>query len=188
MHAPSPRVVVIGSTFAGKTALIKRIMELRFDDRTETTTGTAFFLYKSDHPKHPEIQIWDTAGMERYRSVNSLYYREAVAAILVFDLTRLGSFQELESWRDEFLTNAPPNPTIIVCANKCDLMDEIEVEPDEIQQFCNTYDLPLFQTSAFTGEGINPAIRELLDRIPLIEAPESTILTPALSEEKKCKC
>jgi small GTP-binding protein len=183
---PVPRVVVIGTAAVGKTALINRIIHSRFDTITQPTTGTAFYEYKSDHPVHPEVQHWDTAGKERYRSVNSVFYREAIAAILTFDLTSFQSFQELESWLNEFITNAQPNPTVVLCGNKCDLGDQLEVEPDDIRQFCDAHQLSFFQTSACTGEGVAELMAGLLNGIPALQAPTSTqILVP---ENEKGKC
>jgi small GTP-binding protein len=186
MKSITPRVVVIGTAAVGKTALINRIIHSRFEAITAPTTGTAFFEYKSEHPVHPEIQLWDTAGMERYRSVNSVFYREAIGAILTFDLTSIQSFTELESWLDEFTTHAQPNSTVVLCGNKCDLADQVEVEPDEIRTFCDTHQLQFFQTSACTGEGVPELMNGLLNAIPAAQAPTSTeILVP---QEVKGKC
>ena len=179
-----PRIVLIGSTSVGKTSLINRIIDDKFEPFTSPTTGTAFFQYHTKDPDHPEIQIWDTAGMERYRSLNRIFYHEAVGAILCFDLTNKRTFDDLESWLDEFITEAPPNPSIVLVGNKCDLSDVIEVENDEIQVFAKEHHLRYFTTSAFNGDGVNEMLNALLSMIPKSTNVETTNLE--VEESKGC--
>jgi small GTP-binding protein len=184
----SPRIVVIGSASVGKTCLINRIVECKFSSVTAPTTGTAFYAYRPEHPDHPEIQLWDTAGMERYRSLNKVFYREAVGAILVFDLTSYSSFQDLDSWLREFIANARSNPCIVLCGNKSDLQDEREVQENEIVSFCADHDsLNFFETSAQTGDGVSRMMKCLLDLLPKEAfAIQTTVLSPEEPKEKGC--
>lgn len=183
----TPHVVVIGSASVGKTSLINRIIENKYDPITSPTTGSAFFQYKSNNPNHPEIQLWDTAGMERYRSLNSIFYREAVAAVLVFDITKFTSFQELDDWLKEFITQAPPNPSIVIAANKNDLRDDAEVTPEDIQAYASQHQLDYFATSAFTGENVEEMIDCLLNKIPKVPSTvETTVIDVAEEPQKKC--
>jgi small GTP-binding protein len=153
---------------------------------TPPTTGTTFFQYKTDHPDHPEIQLWDTAGMERYRTLNNVFYRGAVAAILVFDLTSYQSFTELDSWLKEFTTNARPNSCVVLCANKLDLADARQVDSDEIISFCKDHDdLNYFETSACTGEGVDTMVKALLQILPKEEAVVET-LSLVVEEKQQC--
>jgi small GTP-binding protein len=187
MRSSGPRVVVVGSASVGKTSLINRIVESRFTPITAPTTGTTFFQYNTGHPDHPEIQLWDTAGMERYRSLNNVFYREAVAAILVFDLTSYQSFSELESWLKEFTTCARPNSSVVLCANKLDLADAREVDADEIISWCKDHDdLNCFETSACTGEGVDTMVKALLQILPKEDAAVETVVIPV--DEKFTCC
>jgi len=154
---------MLGSTSVGKTSLINRITENKFDPNTPPTTGAGFFHYKTGTR---EIQIWDTGGMERFRALNSVYYRGAVGAILVFDLTNNDSFQELESWRNEFISNTNSNPVILLVGNKCDQTSDIEVEDSDIKQYTDEHGLPFFKTSALTGENVGSVLEALLKLIP----------------------
>jgi small GTP-binding protein len=180
--------VVVGSASVGKTSLINRIVDSRFEPLTTPTTGTAFYQLKTDHQDHPEIQLWDTAGMERYRSVNSVYYREAVAAILVFDMTNFQSFQESESWLNEFITHAQPNPAVVLCGNKADLAEAFEVEEDQIQSFANQHELRFFQVSAATGESVIEMVRYLIQALPVTQTPVSTTLILTPERKRDCEC
>jgi small GTP-binding protein len=186
MQGVTPRVVVIGSTSVGKTSLINQIISSRFDLLTAPTTGTAFHLYKSDHPIHPEVELWDTAGMERFWSVNTSFYREAAGAILVFDLTSYASFEEMGSWLREFIAHAPANPAIVLCGNKCDLGGSMEVDEDAVRIFCQDHHLSYYQTSALSGNGVSEMMCALLSQIPMSQVAVST--AQAVGSEKSWTC
>lgn len=181
-----PKVVLIGSTAVGKTSLIKRLTENTFDNSTSPTTGTAFFQLKTESPDHPFIQIWDTAGLERYRSLNRIFYHEAVGALLVFDLTRAQSFMELDSWLNEFVTEAPLNPSIVLLGNKSDLKDLIEVENDEILSFANEHGLKYFSTSAATGDGVEEMLNYFLTILPKANKVDTTNIEVQKEESGCC--
>jgi small GTP-binding protein len=187
--ASVPRIVVIGNTSVGKTSLITRIVQSEFIENTSPTTGTAFYAYRPKNPDHPEIQLWDTAGMERYRSLNKVFYREAIGAFLVFDLTNYASFQDLDSWIREFIANAKPNPCIVLCGNKSDLVNERNVADDEIVAFCSDHNaLNFYEVSAKTGEGTETAMSCLLELLPTEKFTiETTVLVlPEQSQESCC--
>jgi small GTP-binding protein len=179
--------VVIGDTSVGKTCLINRIVNGSFTPITAPTTGTAFFALHADHPDQKEIQLWDTAGMERYRALNKVFYREAVGAIIVFDLTSYPSFEDLDSWLREFMANARPNPSIVICGNKLDLADERQVEDEEIMHFCADHNaLNCFETSAKSGEGVERMMKCLLDLLPKEACAVQTTVLSVQEEEKGC--
>jgi small GTP-binding protein len=186
--AKGPRIVFIGSAAVGKTTLIMRVLESRYVEQLAPTPCATFYRCKCTHAAHPEVQLWDTGGMERYRSVNQVFYRDAVGALLVFDLTSHVSFEEIDSWLQEFITNARPNPSVVLCGNKKDLIDERDVEDNEITSFCRARgNLSFFETSAVTGEGVDLALMTLLDLIPVDEHPVQTaVLLPEAPKEKKC--
>jgi small GTP-binding protein len=165
-----------------------RVLESRYLEQLAPTPCATFYRCKFAHTTHPEVQLWDTGGMERYRSVNQVFYRDAVGAILVFDLTSHVTFQELDGWLQEFITNARPNPSVVLCGNKKDLIDEREVEESEIISFCRARgNLNFFETSAFTGEGIDLALFCLLDLLPVDEHPVQTeLLVPQEPQKEGC--
>lgn len=184
MKPSVPRIVMLGTTSVGKTSLINRIVYSKFDANAPPTTGAGFFQYKSPPPEEREIQIWDTAGMERFRSLNNVYYQRAVGAILVFDLTNLDSFKELDSWRDEFISKTSPNAIIILVGNKSDLEDQIEVDKNDIDQYCSQHGLKYYETSACTGHNVTNVITELISMLPPSE--DNVVSSPL--EEKKGGC
>jgi small GTP-binding protein len=180
----APAVAVIGSPSVGKTSLVNRIVGNKFLSITAPTTGASFHVY---HPPldSPEIQLWDTPGMDRYREQNSPFYREAIGAIIVFDLTSYSSFKELGNWVSEFTGAARANPAIVICGNKGDLQDAREVENEEIIAFCDVHNgIPYFEVSAYTGEGISQMMNCILEMVPTDAAVETRGAVE--SNERRC--
>jgi small GTP-binding protein len=185
-----PPIVVIGSPCVGKTSLVNRLTQGKFTSITAPTTGTAIHLYHASG-EVPELQLWDTPGMDRYRRETTEFYTEAVGAILVFDLSSFTSFQELDSWLDEFMASSRPNPAIVICGNKADLQDSREVEDDEIVAFCNSHNnLPYFEVSACTGDGLTQMMHSIAELIPPeapIETSAATLSEPqSQASERRC--
>ena len=100
-----------------------------------------------------QLQIWDTAGTERYNSMGQSFYRNSEACVLVFDLTLPDSFKNVENWRKDFLSSLnPPDPNtypFILVGNKSDIKNNILVNNDEIDAYCKEHNnMPYFATSA----------------------------------------
>ncbi|XP_060682464.1 ras-related protein Rab-20 [Hemiscyllium ocellatum] len=128
MMKPDVKVVILGDMNVGKTSLLHRYTERRFQE-TLSTVGGAFFL--KQWGRH-SVSIWDTAGREQFHGLGSMYCRGAAAVILTYDVTSRQSLRELE---ERFLTltdTAQPDCIFAVVGNKCDLTDDC-VETDETQ-------------------------------------------------------
>ena len=183
------KVVFIGKSNAGKTSLVTRVTENRFDNNTRPTTSTAHFSFKPDE-SDPDLEItfWDTAGMEKYRAINQIYYREAVGAILVFDLTARDSFEELDMWKGDFLAGDPqPNAILILAGNKCDLGSPVVTE-EEARTWAEDNGVLYFQVSAKTGEGVAELVDALVKTIPRkCSEPEERIVPLEDPPEKQKK-
>jgi small GTP-binding protein len=112
-----------------------------------------------------KIQIWDTAGMEKYQNITTSYYRSANAGIILFDLSNRDSFNSLDRWINTFYENTNPlnHTCLIVIGNKKDKEDKIEDE--EIKQFMSVRKLEYFETSAKTGEGVIEALDSVTNRL-----------------------
>lgn len=118
------KIVVMGDVAVGKTSLVTRMVHNTFEENQVTTIG-ASFLAKIVKMQGEEIKlnIWDTAGQEKYRSMVPLYYKNADAAILVFDLTSNESLHQLEMWVKDLKEQGPPNVALMIAANKQDIYD-----------------------------------------------------------------
>ena len=114
------------------------------------------------------LQLWDTAGAERYHSIGSGFYRNSETCVLVFDLTTPESFTNLEGWRREFLENlSPPEGEkypFVLLGNKSDIKEEIKVKNEDIEKFCKEHnDMPYFSVSAKSGENVEESFLKVAD-------------------------
>eukprot|EP01061_Rhynchopus_euleeides_P036302 TRINITY_DN611_c1_g1_i1.p1 TRINITY_DN611_c1_g1~~TRINITY_DN611_c1_g1_i1.p1 ORF type:complete len:208 (+),score=102.96 TRINITY_DN611_c1_g1_i1:61-684(+) len=151
------KVIILGDTGVGKSSLMGRYVNDKFDIRYKATIG-ADFLTKdlSVDGVSVTLQIWDTAGQERFQSLGSAFYRGADACMLVFDLTSQDSFAHLSSWYDEFIIQAGEGREFVLVGNKSDLDDKRCVSQKAALQWAqkqaNSDDedkrIPYFETSA----------------------------------------
>lgn len=110
------------------------------------------------------LQIWDTAGQERFQSLGNAFYRGADACVLVYDITSLHSFQRIQTWRDNFLHQSSPDDPesfpFLLMGNKADLEEERAVSHEEAAAYCDKQKcMKLFETSALTGQNLDPSMR-----------------------------
>lgn len=157
---------MLGDTCVGKTSLVNRLISDAFDNSTQPTAAASFFHYKATSPDSQSMQIWDTAGMEQFKSLNSLYYRNAVGGVLVFDITSRKTFESLQGWYDDFLANCAPGPVVYVAANKYDDEEHHEVTELELQAWCRDHHAKGFVTSAVTGMNVKEMFYEMSKEIP----------------------
>ena len=145
---------------------MKQYVQSTFIAQYKATIG-ADFLSKEviSNDKLVMMQIWDTAGQEKFQSVQGVFYKGADACMLVYDLTSPGSFQALSKWKDEFIFHA--NPTIssfpfILVGNKADLTNERKVAEAKALQWCKENgNIPYFEASAKTASKVKEAFEEL---------------------------
>jgi small GTP-binding protein len=150
----SAKAVLIGSMAVGKTSLSNRFVSRFFDPCYQATVSVGYSVYKSVLTDHPvELQLWDTAGMERYTSLSPIYYRGAQAAIFVYDITNAQSANDLESWYDIF-TDAIKTPFYgVVVANKIDL--EPQTDTRVMEDWARGHKMGFVRTSAKMGDGVD---------------------------------
>jgi small GTP-binding protein len=128
------KVVLIGDSGVGKSNILSRYLKDEFNLHTKTTVGVEFGTKKIEvDGMKIKAQIWDTAGQERYKSITNAYYKGSKGALLVYDITKKESFDNIEKWLQEFKRNCEPDITIILIGNKCDLQNERVVSREEGQ-------------------------------------------------------
>ena len=155
------KVVMIGSSGVGKTALVERISSSEFNDVHIPTVGAQFVSleFKTDTGK-VNIELWDTAGQEVFRSLVGFYARDAKGAFLVVDLTSRSALDELEKWV-EFIKENTPDSKIILFGNKTDLVNERVVSESDLAKFADTHSYIYFEGSAKTGENVYDAFARM---------------------------
>ncbi|KAF7971042.1 hypothetical protein HWV62_22167 [Athelia sp. TMB] len=126
------KVVVMGSTSTGKTSLLHRYTQGRFDPKATTATTGASFVTKKVYVDGLKVrlQLWDTAGQERFRSMAPMYYRGANAALLLYDITNPSTFDDIRGWLQELQKNCDPDLIIYIVGSKADLCEYRQVTQD----------------------------------------------------------
>ena len=157
------KIVVLGDSDVGKTSILMRYTQGKTPANMKPTIGADF--QKKEVVVNNTIvtvQIWDTAGQEKYQSIGYAFYRGADCCALCFDLTRNQTFEHLTKWKEGFLEHAAPNDPsnfpFIVMGNKCDKEDERQVTSDKAREWCRENgNIPYFETSALENLSVDDA-------------------------------
>ena len=149
------KVVLVGSSGVGKSSLLQRLIDDTFETDVQSTVGVEFKLHDFQVGNETiHLNIWDTAGQEKFRSVAKAYFRNAVGAILAFSTTNSQSFLELDSWLNDLHSLALPNAVILLVGNKVDLISERSVTTSEAEDFAERHGIEYLETSAYDGQNV----------------------------------
>ncbi len=158
------KFIVIGDVHVGKSNLLTQFTDHTFRSQYEMTIGVEFgSKIVTIGDRKVKLQVWDTAGQESFRSITRSYYRAAVAALLVFDVTRRESFEHLSRWLSE--TANYPMMTIVLVGNKADLDSQREVSQAEAEQYAEARGLPYLETSAKAGLNVDKCFEDITARV-----------------------
>ncbi|XP_052171469.1 ras-related protein RGP1 [Diospyros lotus] len=160
------KIVLIGDSAVGKSQLLSRFSRNEFSLDSKSTIGVEFQskTIVVDH-KTVKAQIWDTAGQERYRAVTSAYYRGAVGAMLVYDMTKRQSFDHIARWLEELRGHADKNIVIMLVGNKSDLETLRVVPTEDAKEFAEREGLFFMETSALEARNVDTAFLTILTEI-----------------------
>jgi len=157
----SLKVVLVGDTRVGKSCILTRFVQGTFDRHMPATIGAAFLTKVVATEGVPvRLQLWDTAGQEKFRSLAPMYYRSSAVAQLVFDVTNKSSLDGLEDWQAEIADKAPHNIKLVVIGNKIDLESERVIAKSAGEEFAKKLGAVYYgETSAESGDGINEVFK-----------------------------
>ena len=160
--AQSFKIVVVGSSGVGKSAIVQRLIDGTFREEGQSTVGVEFksFVCPLDD-QSVKLQIWDTAGQERFKSVSKAYFRNAVGAILVYDITNETSFEDLTNWLNDLQSLCNPNAYILLVGNKGDLENQRQVGVQQAKDFAEQHKLEYLETSALSGQNVTESFTRL---------------------------
>jgi small GTP-binding protein len=160
------KVVLIGDSGVGKSNLLSRFTRNEFNLESKSTIGVEFATRSIQcDAKTIKAQIWDTAGQERYRAITSAYYRGAVGALLVYDISKAVSYDNVERWLNELRDHADSNIVIMLVGNKSDLRHLRAVPTDQAAQFAEKHGLSFIETSALDSSNVELAFQRILTEI-----------------------
>jgi small GTP-binding protein len=184
------KIVMVGSATVGKTSIVNRFAEGLFNSSTQPTIGAAFLALIVRTPRYlVKLQIWDTAGCERYRAMAAMYFQNAHGAIIVYDVTSLQSFNDVETWLAELREHGDRKIAIALVGNKTDLVHERAVAPEAGRQYALDNGIDVFkETSAANGANISDIFTELVLHMELGELDEGqqTSLEEIPKQESCC--
>ncbi|CAA7410170.1 unnamed protein product [Spirodela intermedia] len=160
------KVVLIGDSGVGKSNLLSRFTRNEFSLESKSTIGVEFATRSIRvGDKVIKAQIWDTAGQERYRAITSAYYRGAVGALLVYDVTRHATFESVGRWLKELRDHTDANIVIMLVGNKADLRHLRAVPVEDSQAFAEREGTFFMETSALESMNVEKAFTEVLTQI-----------------------
>jgi small GTP-binding protein len=160
------KIVIIGDSSVGKSNLLVRFTRNEFNEKSKATIGVDFGTKSIQiNGKTVTAQCWDTAGQERFRAVTSGYYRGAVGAMIVYDISSRVTFKNVTRWLNELREMADPDILIMMVGNKCDLEHQREVPTQEAEAFAQANKISFLETSALNGSNVNQAFETLLREI-----------------------
>ncbi|XP_068571132.1 ras-related protein Rab-41 isoform X4 [Cebidichthys violaceus] len=172
------KLVFLGEQSVGKTSLITRFMYDSFDNTYQATIGIDFLsktMYLED--RTIRLQLWDTAGQERFRSLIPSYIRDSAAAVVVYDIANLNSFQQTSKWIDDVRTERGSDVIIMLVGNKTDLADKRQITTEEGEQRAKELNVMFIETSAKTGYNVKQLFRRVAAALPGMDS------TPEKSKE-----
>nr|AAF97836.1 Contains similarity to ras-related GTP binding protein from Oryza sativa gb/D13758 and is a member of the Ras PF/00071 family [Arabidopsis thaliana] len=160
------KAVLIGDSAVGKSNLLSRFSRDEFRLDSKPTIGVDF-AYRNVRvgDKTIKAQIWDTAGQERFRAITSSYYRGALGALLIYDITRRITFKNIEKWLSELRGFSSPETVVVLVGNKSDLGQSREVEEEEGKTLAESEGLYFLETSALENQNVEEAFLSMIGRI-----------------------
>ncbi|CAL0322586.1 unnamed protein product [Lupinus luteus] len=160
------KVVLVGDSGVGKSNLLSRFTRNEFSSETRSTIGVEFATRTIQiDDKVIKAQIWDTAGQERYRAITSAYYRGAAGALLVYDVSKHITFENVERWLNELRYHTDANTVIMLVGNKADLRRLRAVATDEAATLAERENTYFIETSARESLNVDNAFTEVLTKI-----------------------
>ena len=153
----SVKVTLLGSSGVGKTCIIKRYTEDSFDENSQTTSGASYSQKPLMIDNKPiQLDLWDTAGQEKYRSLGRHFYKDAYIVCLVYDITSLQSFEDLKTkWYNDLKTYGEKYNVLAVVGSKSDNYEKEEVKEEEARKYAKSIGATYMLTSAKTGDNID---------------------------------
>ena len=161
------KVLLLGDSTVGKTCVLLKYTDKIFQETHMMTIGLDYRLkvMQLQSGKEVKLQIWDTAGQDRFRSITKNYYKGSHGIILIYDVTSLKTFENVKSWVSQIHEEISDKVVIYLVANKIDMDDLRKVTKEEGKKLAEELDVPFVETSAKTGENIDYIFSDISERI-----------------------
>jgi small GTP-binding protein len=186
------KVLLLGDSSVGKTCFLLRYCDKSFQDVHLSTIGLDYRLKSMTlkNNKNIKLQIWDTAGQDRFRAITKNYYKGANGIILIYDITNMQTYENVKNWISQIKEEANPNVIIYLVGNKIDVPDDQRlVKAEDGQKIADEFNLPFNEASAKDGTNVNEIFQELLEQIDekysKLEAPKGERKNQLFTGKKK---
>ena len=170
------KILLLGDTTVGKTCFLMKYTDKVFNEIHMATIGLDYRLktmtLKSG--KTVKIQIWDTAGQDRFRAITKNYYKSAHGVILIYDITSIQTFENVKSWISQIRDEASANIVIYIVGNKIDIDEERKIKKEEGQKLADEFGFPFTEASAKNGININETFEDIVEKIDEIYSKKDT--------------
>ena len=157
------KIILLGDSSVGKTTIFQRFIDNHLEKNSCATVGVEFKLKNYNyHNKNYSIQVFDTAGQERFRSITQAYYKMGQGFFIIFDISNEDSLKSVPYWIDSIYDKVIENNNIIILGNKSDL--QVQIADNVIKQTLEKYKkIKFIKTSALNNKNINKAFEEMID-------------------------
>jgi len=160
------KLLLLGDSAVGKSSLLMRFCESRFDNNHVLTIGVDFKWKKvTRNERKLKLQVWDTAGQERFRTITPAYYHAAMGVVLTYDITDEETFKHVEYWVEQLQSHGDENVQRILVGNKSDLTDLRKVSAEDGRALAEKYGMSFFECSAKTGASVDEAFEKIADDV-----------------------
>ncbi len=175
------RVIVVGDANTGKTNILLRYTDNAFSENISYTIGVDFRIKQVRYQdKNIKLQLWDTAGQDRYNAIIKLYYRGAHVMLMVYDITDISSYHHIQKWHSESYSETEKAIKILV-GNKLDYSEIRGISYNDALSYADSIGVPYIETSAKTGENVDKLFELILDELLKINSVTKT----EIMKEKK---
>ena len=184
------KVLLLGDTTVGKTCFLLKYTDKTFIEEHMTTIGLDYRLktLKLKDGKEIKLQIWDTAGQERFRTITKSYYKGSEGILLIYDVTKRESFENVKTWVSQIREEVSKSSVIYVVGNKIDLEDTRKVTTEEGVNLAKELELPFKEASAKNGINIDETFYDLAEMIDKIHGNNQKVLRNISFIAKRRKC
>lgn len=180
------KLLILGDSSVGKTCFLLRYCDNLYNENHIATIGVDYRVKNIEIENSKiKLQVWDTAGQDRFKSITKSYYKGAHGILLLFDITSRESFHNIRSWVDTIKNNTVIGAPIILIANKIDLTDSRVISKEEAEEFANSKDLIYIESSARLNTNVKESFMMLCKKIHDEKIVESVVDKKKKIEEYK---
>ena len=186
------KILLLGDSEVGKSCFLMRYSENVFIENYITTIGLDYKLktVKLDTGKTIKVQLWDTAGQDKYRTIAKNYYKGSHGILLLYDITKQSSFDNIREWVRDIKEEVSEKAIIFLIGNKIDIEDQRKISKEKGEELAEEFKIPFFEASAKSGENVDEVFKALYNKICEIygdlEKERGSKLIKKSKMKKKC--